>query len=69
MAQSGGKWSAGLEWHRAELTGALDWKGTEISRLERSIGKAQNGVDWSAGLEWHRAELTGALDLNGIEQG
>ena len=31
MAQSGVGWSAGLERHRAELTGALDWNGTERS--------------------------------------
>jgi len=29
MAQSGVDWSAGLEWQRAELTGALDWNGTD----------------------------------------
>jgi len=28
MAQTGVDWSAGLEWHRAGLTGALDWNGT-----------------------------------------
>jgi len=31
MAQSGVDWSAGLEWHRAKLTGALDWNGTELN--------------------------------------
>jgi len=68
MAQSGVGWSAGLERHRAELTGALDWNGTERGWVERWIGKTQSGVDWSTGLEWHRAELTGALDWNGAER-
>jgi len=67
MAQSGAGWSDGMEWHSAQLTGALDLNGTERSSLEHSIGMAQNGVDWSAGLEWHSAELTGVLDWNGTE--
>jgi len=31
MAQNGAGWSAGFEWHRTELTGALDLNGTERS--------------------------------------
>jgi len=44
MAESGAYRSAGFEWYRADLTGALDWNGTER-------------FDWSAGLEWHRTGL------------
>jgi len=29
MAQNLVDWSAGFEWYRAELTGALNWNGTE----------------------------------------
>jgi len=42
MAQIGFDWSAGLEWHRAELTGALDLNGTERSLPERWIRMAQS---------------------------
>jgi len=31
MAENGVDWSAGLEWHRPGLTGALDWNGRERS--------------------------------------
>jgi len=54
MAQGGVDWSARLEWHRAEMTGALDLDDTEWSSLECSIGKPESGAYRSAGFEWHR---------------